>query len=144
MSLVILYQPTAVLSQALRWPRRPCALSRASSSRRGYVSCWNGCGENGFLLVLSCCLHLRVVLGAALGMQGPQRPRTRVLFPLLGGFPCSYIIISHDVISSPWWCCPSCPFGRRAERTGLLENKLLALLALPRLDRFSAASYRIT
>lgn len=133
MSLIISCQPTAVLSQAPWWPRRPCAPSRGSSSRRGYVSCWNGCGESAFLLVLSCCLHLHV-LGAALGMQGPQRPRTRVLFPLLRGFPCSDIIILHDVMSSPWQCCRILVLseGEQSELGFLRTNCLLFLPCLAR------------
>lgn len=64
------------------------------------MSCWNSCGENAFRL--SWCLHLRDVLGAALGTQVLQSSGTRVLFPLLLGFPCSNVITVRDVISYPW------------------------------------------
>nr|KAF6445020.1 ribonuclease P/MRP subunit p40 [Molossus molossus] len=43
MSLIISYQPTAVLSQAQCWQRLICVQSPASYFQRRYVSCWNSC-----------------------------------------------------------------------------------------------------
>lgn len=56
MSLIISYQPIAVLSQAQWWPKLVCVQSPVSYFQRRYVSCWNSCGMN--TLPFSSCLSV--------------------------------------------------------------------------------------
>jgi hypothetical protein len=67
-SLIISYQPIAVLSRAQWWPQLTCVQSLASYFRRRLVSSWNYWGENSFcLLCLACWCHAKDIASVARG-----------------------------------------------------------------------------
>lgn len=98
MSLIISYQPIAVLSQAQWWQKLVCVRSPVSYFQRRYVSCWNSCGMNTSCLFHLACLCLGDILGAVLLFQMSSSCRTCFpLFPCLGS-QCSNVIMFNDVI----------------------------------------------